>query len=290
MIRKGSTVRRWTSTAAALAIFAMVAVTACSSDDNSGGPTPDGGTRADSSSDGTGSSSSGSGSSSGSTAQEAGNDAAPDVSVSDASPTDAAVHDAGPYTPSTCASPGAATVGPADNHCALPDGGFTVQSTNPASCYYDGGVPGDDGGDSCDYNNTNYGSTADDDDCKYHVTWTSSPICSGGPGVVFTVVATLRTADGSPGAPLVGANTKIEAFTTTPGDWDSASYCDDMSTHPSPSPGFPGTIENPPGTYTGQVIFDQSGQWTVRFHFHEECADVLDDSPHGHAAFHITVP
>jgi len=181
-------------------------------------------------------------------------------------------------------------MGPPDDHCALPDGGFTAQPTSQASCYTDGSAPGDDGGDSCPYNYTNYGLTADDDDCKYHVTWTSTSICSGGPGVVFTVVATLRTADGTPGAPLVGANTNIEAFTTTPGNWDSASFCDDMSTHPSPSPGFPGTIESPPGTYTGQVIFDQPVQWTVRFHFHEECADVLDDSPHGHAAFHITVP
>jgi hypothetical protein len=42
--------------------------------------------------------------------------------------------------------------------------------------------------------------------------------------------------------------------------------------------------------YAGPVIFDAPGDWTLRFHLHEECDDTLDDSPHGHAAFHITVP
>jgi hypothetical protein len=151
-------------------------------------------------------------------------------------------------------------------------------------------APGDDGGgdDSCDYGATMYGLVADDDDCKYHVVWSSTPICEGAPGVVFTVKATHKT-DGSP---LTGANPGVEAFTTSPGDWDSAAYCDDMSTHPSAPPGggFWPLTEGPPGTYTGPVQFDQSGQWTIRYHFYHNCFDVLPDSPHGHAAFHITVP
>ena len=44
------------------------------------------------------------------------------------------------------------------------------------------------------------------------------------------------------------------------------------------------------GVYSGNIIFDKAGDWTVRFHIHEECFDFLDDSPHGHAAFRITVP
>ena len=44
------------------------------------------------------------------------------------------------------------------------------------------------------------------------------------------------------------------------------------------------------GIYQGTVVFNGPGEWTVRFHIHEECADLLPDSPHGHAAFHIDVP
>jgi hypothetical protein len=28
----------------------------------------------------------------------------------------------------------------------------------------------------------------------------------------------------------------------------------------------------------------------VRFHLHENCSDVPEDSPHGHAAFYVSVP
>jgi hypothetical protein len=45
------------------------------------------------------------------------------------------------------------------------------------------------------------------------------------------------------------------------------------------------------GAYTiGPVVFDQPGLWTIRFHLHENCADLLPDSPHGHAAYYINVP
>ena len=59
--------------------------------------------------------------------------------------------------------------------------------------------------------------------------------------------------------------------------------------HPGPNSGVK-LAEGPPGTYTGNIQFDQAGQWTVRFHFNEDCADLLPDSPHGHAAYHFTVP
>ena len=41
---------------------------------------------------------------------------------------------------------------------------------------------------------------------------------------------------------------------------------------------------------TGPVQFDAPGQWTVRFHLHDNCSDEPADSPHGHAAFFIGVP
>jgi hypothetical protein len=195
---------------------------------------------------------------------------------------EASTNDAGGDATATCASPGKVTAGPADTHCAASDAGpATVQPTSAASCHPDTG--GDDaGGDSgCPFGDTMYGQSGDDDDCKYHVQWSSSPLCEGSAGVAITVVATNKT-DGSP---LIGANTSVETFTTTPGD----ASCDNASTHPGPNSGVVLT-EGPPGTYTGHVQFDAAGAWTLRFHFHEECADVLPDSPHGHAAFHLTLP
>jgi hypothetical protein len=179
---------------------------------------------------------------------------------------------------SSCSAPGEATPGAADKHCDQPDGSLMIQSTSPSACC----VAGDAGGPgTCPYDVTMYGHEGDDDDCKYHVTWSSTAICPGCDGVEFTVVATYLGTDN----PVTGAHVHPEVFTTTPGD----ASCDDMSTHESPST-FEVMTEDPPGTYTGRIIFDQSGQWTVRFHFNENCYDVLPNSPHGHAAFHITVP
>jgi hypothetical protein len=169
---------------------------------------------------------------------------------------------------------------------------MTVQPTDPASCHPDAGVV--DAGASCSYGVTMFGNESDDDDCKYHLKWSSTPICEGTPGVIFTVVAThkIDSVDGSAGSPLTGANPGVEAFTTSPGDWDSATFCDTNSTHPAipPGGGYWSLTEGPAGTYTGPVQFDLAGQWTVRFHFNHNCDDTLPTSPHGHAAYHVTVP
>lgn len=196
-----------------------------------------------------------------------------------------------------CLNPGRFTYGPADDHCTLPDGGSMVQAVELGVCHQpaDAGSSGDDGGGSiqtCPYGSTIYSPQptsldANDDDCKYHVAVTSlSPICPGA-SVTFQVVATVR----QDGSPLTGAGTGAEVFTTTPGDQDAASYCDNMSSHLSPTDNgalIPFT-ENPPGTYTGSFKFDQSGPWTMRLHFFEGCDD-QPNLPHGHAAFHVTVP
>jgi hypothetical protein len=179
----------------------------------------------------------------------------------------------------SCASPGEATPGPKDTHCASPDGGITVQSTRQASCCVmgDAGGPG-----TCPYSATMFGHEGDDDDCKYHVAWTSSPICEGAGGVEFSVVATYL----GTGKPVTGANIRPETATTTP---PNDAGCDDMGTHLSPST-FSTFAEDSPGTYKGRIVFDRPGAWTVRFHLFENCFDVLPDSPHGHAAFRLSVP
>jgi hypothetical protein len=135
-----------------------------------------------------------------------------------------------------------------------------------------------------------FGHDGDDDDCKYHIRWTSSPLCERPGSVTFTVVATRRTDN----SPLTGAMTTTEVFATTGGDQDASTYCDNASHHGAPV--FGPMTETTPGTYVGKVEFDTipagagtPGAWTIRFHFFEQCTD-LPEAPHGHGAFHVTVP
>jgi hypothetical protein len=183
----------------------------------------------------------------------------------------------------TCANPGAATPGAADTHCQ----GKPAQPVDTASCHPDAAASGDDGGaaeEGCPYGDTLYGQSGTDDDCKYKVAWTSTPICEGAAGVSFTVTITSNV-DGKPVTGLPNGVTP-EVFLTSPAD----ASCDDQSTHLSP--GTASLTETSPGSgvYRGPIEFDVPGAWTVRFHIHEECEDLLPTSQHGHIAFHVTVP
>ena len=121
------------------------------------------------------------------------------------------------------------TAGPADTHCSLGEdaGGDVRQPTEVAACCgtldaakattaaaaartCDGGFAAghrgrrDPAADS-DYQPSMYGQQGSDDDCKYDVSWTSTPICKGVP-VYFTVHVNIRagaTTFGG-GAPLHG--------------------------------------------------------------------------------------
>lgn len=160
-----------------------------------------------------------------------------------------------------------AVAGPLDSHCALADGGAIVQETSEASCHpADAGTAQTEG-----YPATMYNAEGNDDDCKYHVKWSATPVAIN-TDVTFTVVAD-KLVDSSW---LTGADPQIEAFLS--------------DTHPAPNSGAK-TAEVGPGTYTvGPIRFDASGRWTVRFHFFEDCADSDEASPHGHAAFYVDVP
>jgi hypothetical protein len=198
--------------------------------------------------------------------------------------------DAGPSA-SMCTKPGAAVSGPQDTHCA-----GVMQVVDPAACFFDAGSGGDDSGGGADasgddgggdaggadagdigncgdsaFGATNYNNSSGDDDCKYDVSWTSTPICEGAPGVYFTVTAKHR----SDGSPVTGANPRPDVVLN----------CN----HPIPN--TPGdSPELTPGTYrVGPVIFDMPGRWVFRFHFNETCTD-LPQSPHGHAAYYVQVP
>ena len=160
-----------------------------------------------------------------------------------------------------------------DTHCTG-DAGAIAQVTRAASCSIDAGA--DDAGAGGGGAGAGYGATmdntqGDDDDCKYHLSWTASPICEGG-GVMFTLVLTNKVDN----SPAVGAPIRAEVVL--------------HDTHPAPDTQKT-AVEGPPGTYlVGPIKFDAPGQWTVRFHIHEECADLRADSPHGHAAFLVNVP
>jgi hypothetical protein len=150
--------------------------------------------------------------------------------------------------------------GAADVHCA-----GKAQQTDLSTCHLqeDAGAP--------DYGPTLYNSEGDDDDCKYHVKFTETPVRRN-EHVTFTVTATTLT----DGQPATGAAVLAEVFLN--------------DTHPAPNSGQ-ATTEKSGGVYgIGPIVFDAAGRWTVRFHLHEDCQDATEDSPHGHAAFFIDVP
>ena len=155
--------------------------------------------------------------------------------------------------------------GALDTHCSLPDGGVIAQVTNLSTCH----LPADAG--TTDYGPTLYNSSGDDDDCKYHVSFSETPVRRN-QNVTFAVTATTKT----DGQPATGADILAEVFLN--------------DTLPAPNSGLAPT-EKSGGVYDiGPIVFDAQGRWTVRFHLHEDCQDATDDSPHGHAAFYIDVP
>ncbi|HEY2730454.1 MAG TPA: FixH family protein [Polyangia bacterium] len=181
--------------------------------------------------------------------------------------------DDGGTTAALSADDGGADAASTDAAAAAADAGSSGVDTGGSD---DGGAGDGDGGDdgggtTSDYGPTLYNAEGDDDDCKYHVTWTSTAVKEN-VGVTFYVTA-IRRADGEP---ATGADVVLEVYRTT--------------THPTPSLDIPNT-ESAGGKYkVGPVIFDEPGIWTVRFHFYETCSDEPADSPHGHAAFRVNVP
>jgi hypothetical protein len=195
-------------------------------------------------------------------------------------------------------SPAGVVIGPPDDHCKASDGGLTIQPigvcdvidptlvpSNAASCTVtfdqDAGTSGANvdagaaldagGGYVSPYGPTMYGAAGNDDDCKYYVSWTATPIKENA-DTYFTVTA-IRLADMTP-ATCAGVRPDVSLSVAVG----------------APAPRNPST-EIAPGVYkVGPIKFSQAGIWTVRFHLFEECSDDPQDSPHGHAAFFVQVP
>jgi hypothetical protein len=160
-------------------------------------------------------------------------------------------------------------MGPVDAHCKA-DGGDIIEHVDPNSCHppSDASAP-DAGGHS--HAEIMFNLEGDDVDCKYHVKWTSTPVCRNG-GVTFTVTLTYK----EDGKPATGAK-PYGVFVLPPS---------------RPAKGMPmNSAETSPGVYNvGPVIFDDKGRWTMELHFYGECESTLHDSPHSHASFYIDVP
>jgi hypothetical protein len=155
-----------------------------------------------------------------------------------------------------------------DDHCKNPNGTDRVQAIG--SC-----VTMADEGDGADEEEMGifFGREADDDDCKYNISFTNTCIAQNQP-VTFTVKLN-RKSDGAAAPGALPVNPEIFMA---------------EGSHVSPSNTF-SAPEGPPGTYAiGPVVFDRPGRWVVRFHFFETCSDIPEDSPHGHTAFYIDVP
>jgi hypothetical protein len=179
---------------------------------------------------------------------------------------------------------GGAVTGAKDKHCT----GMPSQPTDQSACHVTM-LPADagagTGGGGPEYGATMYNQEGDDDDCKYHVSWTSTPI-SNGADVTFTMSGTYK-ANGTPNPPAMAGGPIIGLDTSN--FYVEIGYSD--PTHAPPPTNEVVTASSTPGTYSiGPVIFDKPGQWFARFHLFEACADVLPDSPHGHAAFYINIP
>ncbi len=133
------------------------------------------------------------------------------------------------------------------------------------------------GGDTApEFGPTHKGGDADDDDCKYHVTWLSTG-ATPSEDVYFQVDVTLKTT-GGPATHVVATDNPIvaEVFVDTG---------DPLTNHPAPNAGQASSETATPGRYVvGPVRFDETARWTVRFHLYGDCDDG-DTSPHGHAAF-----
>ncbi|HEY1534255.1 MAG TPA: hypothetical protein VGF76_09555 [Polyangiaceae bacterium] len=133
------------------------------------------------------------------------------------------------------------------------------------------------------YGDTLYNASGDDDDCKYHVTWSATPIQKNQP-FTLTVTATNKTtgaplesiAAQAPGKPALS---RIEPFMP----------CE--PSHLAPTSDYEAPVTQiRPGKFTvGPVVFDASGRWVIRYHFYEECFNNVT-TPHGHIAFFVEVP
>jgi hypothetical protein len=181
-----------------------------------------------------------------------------------------------PTNGTMCAgSSGPVEDGAVDMHCIDASGNAINQTIGKCETESNTGQAGAGGATQDETYDVHTTSSAQDDDCKYNVSFTVGCITVNQP-VTFAVKVVKRAA---PGGPMTGddPNSPEVYFASDP-------------SHITPSNQI-NAPEGPAGTYRiGPIVFDESGRWVIRFHLNEECSDIPDDSPHGHVAFYIDVP
>jgi hypothetical protein len=180
-----------------------------------------------------------------------------------------------------CTTAGAAVAGPTDTHCAGKVQTITAAActTNPDDARATGAVGSDPAtADACAYGPTQANQESDDDECKYHIKWTTTPLCQG--DVTMTVTIT-QIADGAPAAGIP-SGLFVESFQPK----SPTQACDVARSHPGQNAFLQ---EKAPGVYEGIVPFDAPGLWTLRFHIRDECDTLSPESPHGHVAYRVDV-
>jgi hypothetical protein len=166
-------------------------------------------------------------------------------------------------TLSACGPTGGPVAGAADTHC-----GSTVVTPSQSECM---GMAPADAGMAEEEPEVRFNAEADDDDCKYHVKFTTTPVTENA-DVTVTAVITRK----SDGQPATAAEAELEWFLD--------------ATHPAPNTN-PKTTETTPGTYAiSPLRFNAAGQWTMKFHLYGSCSDAAEESPHGHVSFYLAVP
>ena len=183
------------------------------------------------------------------------------------------------FTDAHCDGQPVGTIDPAACKTPTPDtgaGGAAADGTAGAAA----GAANCDQTHDAEYGDTLSNSEGDDDDCKYHAAWTSTPIRLN-ENVTFTLSATNKETS----APLEPLADGVLPLTRL----DVYEPCD--PNRRGPAQNFsPKIATTAPGVFTvGPIKFDQPGRWVVRFHLYEQCVDG-DTSPHGHIAFFVDVP
>ncbi len=196
-------------------------------------------------------------------------------------------------TDSGSSAPGGPISGATDAHCkdVTPVAVDAAECMTPEADSSAGGAPADTGdngaaGTDCnathdaEYGETLDGDEGDDDDCKYHAAWTSTPIRLNED---FTV--TLTTTDNTTQKPLEALDDGVLPLSRV----EVYQPCQPNRRPPAQDVSAKFT-ETSPGVFTGGPLrFDQSGRWVIRFHLYEQCLDG-EHSPHGHIAFFVNVP
>ena len=172
-------------------------------------------------------------------------------------------------------TPNGPVAGPLDDHCT----GVAPIVINQASCHPATTVSDADAAPE-EEAPVLYNAAGDDDDCKYHVSFTTTPASlKVNQALTFNVTATLL-APPLAGTPATAANIQIESYLAD----NQFHVLPNTNPVPTESPANSGNYKITP------IKFDASGRWVVRFHLYEDCSDLSADSPHGHIAFYVDVP